>query len=156
VPDVVAEPEGPLDDLLRRPHGQRSLTAEILQRRAVPVDRGVVEVRPELAHRVLAVLTHEDLAAEPDDRVIRRPVAVVLEPLPEEAHHLLRMRRRPENGVGEEAVAVVGGLLGDLRAADRAVPDERWHAVQWSRRRGEPLQRRPELALPIDDVLAPQ
>ena len=56
----------------------------------------------------------------------------------------------------EEAVAVVRGLLGDLRAADRAVPHERRHAVQRARRRGEALQRRAELALPVDDVLAPE
>ena len=85
-----------------------------------------------------------------------RAVAVVLEALPVEADHLLGVRRRPEDVVGEEAVAVVGRLLGDLGAADRAVPDERRHAVQRPRRRGEALQRRAELALPVDDVLAPQ
>ena len=36
------------------------------------------------------------------------------------------------------------------------MPDERRHAVQRARRRGEALQRRAELALPVDDVLAPQ
>ena len=36
------------------------------------------------------------------------------------------------------------------------MPDERRHAIERARRRGEPGQRRPELAFPIDDVLAPQ
>ena len=56
VADVVAEAQRPLDDLLRAADGQRRLRGELLQRRAVAVDRGVVEVRPELAHGVLAVL----------------------------------------------------------------------------------------------------
>ena len=79
VADVVAEAEGPLDDLLRRADGQRRLAGEVLQRRAVPVDRRVVEVRPELAYGVLAVGAHEDLAAETDDRLVGGAVAVVLE-----------------------------------------------------------------------------
>jgi hypothetical protein len=62
----------------------------------------------------------------------------------------------PEDVVREEAVAVVGGLLGDLGRADRAVPDERRDAVERARGRGEALQRRAELALPVDDVLTPQ
>ena len=49
VADVVAEAEGTVDDLLRAADGQRRLPGEVLQRRAVAVDRGVVEVRPELA-----------------------------------------------------------------------------------------------------------
>ena len=36
------------------------------------------------------------------------------------------------------------------------MPDERRHAIERARGRGEPGQRRPELALPVDDVLAPQ
>src|SRR6185436_15596304 len=105
---------------------------------------------------VLAVLPHEDLAAEPDDRLVRAPVAVVLEATAVELDHPLRVLLGPEDVVVEEAVAVVRGLLGDLRASDRAVPDERRHAVERARRRGEALQRSAELALPVDDVLAPQ
>src|SRR3712207_7977063 len=43
VPDVLAEAEGPLDDLLRGADGQRRLAGEVLQRRAVAVDRRVVK-----------------------------------------------------------------------------------------------------------------
>ena len=120
------------------------------------VDRGVVEVRPELAHRVLAVLPHEHLTAEPDDRLVGGAVPVVLEAAAVQVDHLLRVRRGPEDVVGEESVAVVGGLLGDLGAADRAVPDERGYVVERARRRGEALQRGAEPALPIHDVLPPQ
>src|SRR3712207_7405809 len=45
VTDVLPEPERPLDDLLRRPDGQRRHLHEVLERRAVAVDRRVVEVR---------------------------------------------------------------------------------------------------------------
>ncbi len=85
-----------------------------------------------------------------------RAVAVVLEAAAVELDHPLGVLRRPEDVVVEEAVAVVRGLLGDLRAADRAVPHERRHAVQRPRGGGEALQRRAELPLPVDDVLAPQ
>ena len=83
-------------------------------------------------------------------------MAVVLEARAVEPDHLLRVLGRPEDVVREEPVAVVRGLLGDLRGPDRAVPHERRHAVERARRRGEALERRPELALPVDDVLAPQ
>src|SRR5438876_634414 len=83
-------------------------------RPAVPVDRCVVEVRPELPHRVLGVLAHEHLTAEPDDRLVGAAVAVVLEPVAVQRDHLLGVFLGPEDVVGEEAVAVVGGLLGDL------------------------------------------
>ena len=138
------------------PDGERRLAHEVLQRRAVAVDRRVVEVGPELADGVLAVLAHEHLAAEADDGLVGAAVPVVLEPATVERDHLLRVRRGPEDVVGEEAVAVVGGLLGDLGAADRAVPDERGDAVERPRRRGEALQRRAEPPLPVDDLLAPQ
>ncbi len=87
---------------------------------------------------------------------VGRAVPVVLEAPPIQVHHPLDVLLRPEDVVVEEAVAVVGGLLGDLRTADRAVPDERRHAVERPRRRGEAGQRGPELALPVDDVLSPQ
>jgi hypothetical protein len=80
----------------------------------------------------------------------------MLEPPPVEADHLLDVLPRPEDVVVEEAVAVVGGLLGDLRAADGAVPDEGRDAVERPGGRGEAGQRRPEPALPVDDVLAPE
>src|SRR6185312_5421904 len=105
---------------------------------------------------VLAVLAHEHLAAEADDRVLGRPVAVVLEPPPVEGDHPAHVLGRPEDVVVEEAVAVVGGLLGDLRRADRGVPDERRHPVQRPRRGGEALQRRAEPALPVHVLLAPE
>ena len=55
VTDELAEAERPLDHLVRAPDGQRRLGHEVLERRAAAVDRGVVEVRPELADRVLGV-----------------------------------------------------------------------------------------------------
>ena len=64
-----------------------------------------------------------------------RAVAVVLEAAAVELDHPLGVRGRPEDVVGEEAVAVVGRLLGDLGAADRAVPDERGDAVERARGR---------------------
>src|SRR3712207_997751 len=139
VPDVLAEAEGPLDDLLRGADGQRRLAGEVLQRRAVAVDRRVVEVRPELSERVLAVPAHEHLPAQADDRLVGGAVAVVLEAAAVELDHPGRVLLRPEDVVGEEAVAVVGGLLGDLRGADRAVPHERRDAAQRPRGRGEAL-----------------
>ena len=62
----------------------------------------------------------------------------------------------PEDVVVEEAVAVVGGLLGDLGGADRTVPHERGHVVERARGRREALQRGAEIAVVVDDVLAPQ
>ena len=137
VAEVLAERQRPVDDLLRRPDGQRRLLREVLERRPVPVHRRVVEVRPELAHRVLRVLPHEHLPAEADDRLLRRAVPVVREPLAVQADQPLEVVLGPEDVVGEEAVAVVGGLFRDLRAADGAVPHERRHAVERPRRRGE-------------------
>ena len=156
VTDVVPEAERALDDLLRRPDRERRLAGEVLQRRAVAVDGGVVEVGAELVDGVLAVGPHEHLAAEADDRLVGGAVAVVLEAAAVEVDHPLGVRRRPEDVVGEEAVAVVRRLLGDLGGADRAVPDEGGYAVERPRRGGEALQRRAELALPVDDVLAPE
>jgi hypothetical protein len=63
---------------------------------------------------------------------------------------------RPEDVVGEEAIAVVGGLLGDLRGPDRAVPDKRRHVVERARDGGEAGQRGAEVPLPVDHVLAPE
>ena len=60
---------------------------ELLQARAVAVHRRVVEVRAELVHGVLRVLAHEHLAAEADDRLRGRAVAVVLEPLAVQRDH---------------------------------------------------------------------
>ena len=156
VADELAEAERPVDDLLRAADRHRRLGHVVLERHRAAVDRRVVEVRPELADRVLAVLAHEHVPAQADDGLVRRPVTVVLEAAPIELDHPLHVAARPEDVVVEEAVAVVGGLLGDLGAADGAVPDERRHAIERTRRRREPGQRRPELAFPVDDVLAPQ
>ena len=54
VADDLAEAERPVDDLLRAADRQRRLGHVVLERRAAAVDRRVVEVRPELADRVLA------------------------------------------------------------------------------------------------------
>jgi hypothetical protein len=156
VPDIVAESHRALDDLLRRPHRQRSLGSELLQRRTVAINRGVVEIRPELTNGVLTVLAHEDLTAQPHDGLGRGAVPVVLETPPVGLDHPLRVRRRPEDVVGEEPVAVVGRQFRDLRRTDRAVPHERRHVGERSRRQGEALQRCAEPALPVDDLLPPQ
>ena len=83
-------------------------------------------------------------------------MAVVGVALAVERDQALVVLLRPEDVVREEAVAVVRGLLGDLRRADRAVPHERRDAVERTGGRGEALQRGAELALPVDDVLTPQ
>ena len=80
----------------------------------------------------------------------------MLEATTVELHHRLGVLLVPEDVVVEEAVAVVGGLLGDLGAADRAVPDEGRRAVERGGRGGVALQGRTELALPVDDRLAPE
>ncbi len=156
VADELAEAQRPVDDLLRAADRHRRLRHVVLERHRATVDGRLVEVRPELADRVLAVLAHEHVPAQAHDRLVRRSVAVVLEAASIELDHALHVVARPEDVVVEEAVAVVRGLLRDLRAADGAVPDERWHAVERARRGGEAGQRRPELALPVHDVLAPQ
>ena len=84
------------------------------------------------------------------------PVPVVRVALAVEADQPLVVLGGPEDVVGEVAVAVVGGLLGDLRRADRAVPDERRHVVERPRDGGEAGQRRAEVPLPVDHVLAPE
>src|SRR5215475_8320571 len=53
VAEVLAEGEGLVDDLLRAADRQRCHLHEVLHGGPVPVDRGLVEIRPELAHRVL-------------------------------------------------------------------------------------------------------
>ena len=68
-----------------------------------------------LADGVLAVLAHERLPAEADDGLLGRAVAVELEPPAVQPDHPPGVGDRPEDVVGEEAVAVVGRLLGDLR-----------------------------------------
>ena len=83
-------------------------------------------------------------------------VAVVRVTLPVEIYEAHVVLLGPEDVVGEEAVAVVRGLLGDLRGADRAVPHERRHVVQRPRDAREPLERGAVLAVGVHDVLAPQ
>ncbi len=156
VAERLAEGEGLLDDLLRAAHGQRRLLGEPFERGAVAVDRRVVEVRAELPNGVLRVLPHEDLPAQADVRLLGAAVAVVRVPLAVEADQPLEVLLGPEDVVREEAVAVVGGLFGDLGAADGTVPDERRNAVQRARRGGEALERGAEAALPVHDVLTPQ
>ena len=152
----VPEGERLVDHLLRAADGQGGQLAEVLQRRAVAVDRGVVEVRAELAHRVLRVLPHEHLTAKAHDRLVGRAVAVVLEAPPVQLDHPPDVPGVPEDVVVEEAVAVERRLLGDLRAADRRVPDERRHAVERTRNGREALQRGAVPAVGVHDVLAPE
>src|SRR5699024_9327694 len=128
--------------------GQRGLAGELLQGGATAVDRRVVEVGTELLDGVLGVLVHEDLAAEPDDRLFRLAVTVVFVAAAVQGDELTGVAGRPEDVVVEEPVAVVGGLLGDLRTADGAVPDRGRHVVERARGGGEALQWGAELALP--------
>ena len=156
---VVAEPllerEGLVDDLLRAADAQRRARHEVVERAALE-DRVLLEVRPERGDGVLRTLGDERLAAEADDRLVPGAVTVVLEPIAVEVDERLEVEARGEDVVREVPVAVVGGLLGDLGGADRAVPHERRHVVERARRRGEALQRGAEAALPVDDVLTPE
>src|SRR3712207_8745789 len=68
--------------------------------------------------------------SEADDRGARRAVSVVLEALAVEPHHLLRVLDGPEDVVVEEAVPVVGRLLGDLGTADAARSEEHTSELQ--------------------------
>ena len=156
VTEEIAHPGVAVDDLLGASDRERSHLREVLHRRTVAVDRRVVEVRAELVHRVLRLGAHERLTAESDDRLFRGAMPVVLEALAVVADELLVVLGRPEDVVRKEAVTVVRGLLGDLRTADAAVPDEGSDPVERARRRGEALQRSAEVATPVDDVLAPQ
>ena len=83
-------------------------------------------------------------------------MAVVGEALAVEVDHLLDVVDGPEDVVVQESVAVVGGLLGDLGRADGGVPHEGRDAVERAGHRGEVLQRRAELPLPVHAGLAPQ
>ena len=105
---------------------------------------------------VLRALGDERLPAEADDRLVPAAVTVVLEPIAVEVDERLEVEAGGEDVVREVPVAVVGGLLGDLGGADRAVPHERRHVVERAGRRGEALQRGAEAALPVDDVLTPE
>jgi hypothetical protein len=156
VADPVGERQGALDDLLGGSHGQRGHLRELLEARTMPVYRRVVEVGAELLLRLGLGTTHEDLTTEADGGLVGRAVPIMLEASAVEVDHLRGVLEVPEDVVVEEAVAVVGGLFGDLRRADGAMPDERRSIVHRPRREGESAQRRPEFALPIDDVLAPQ
>src|SRR5690625_4260733 len=156
VPDVLAHGGVAVDDLLRGAHGQWGLPGEVLHRGTVAVDRGVVEVGAELVPGVLGVLPGEELPAQPDDRLVGLAVPVVLVALAVVGDHPLGVLHGPEDVVVQEAVTVVGGLLSNLRGADRPVPHEGRHAVQRSRGGGEALQRRAELALPVHHLLLPE
>src|SRR6185295_20047273 len=135
---------------------QRCLGGELLQTRAMPVHRSVVEVGPKLRDRVLTVGSHENLPAETHDRLIGAAVPVVLEPLPVQMHHPFGMRWRPENVVMEETVAIVCGQFRNLRGADRTMPNERRYSVQRPRGQSETLQRSAIVPRPVDDLLPPQ
>jgi hypothetical protein len=101
-------------------------------------------------------VAHEDLAPKANDRVVVRSVPVVLVATSVEIHHAPDVLGGPEDVVVEEAIAVVGRLLGDLRAPDGAVPHERRDAIERARRGREAGQRGAEPALPVDHVLSPQ
>ena len=119
------------------------------------IDRRIIEVGPELADRVLAVGAHEHLPAEPDDGLRGRSVPVVREPFAIAGDHCLGMRRRPEDVIREEPVAIEGGEFGDLRGTDGGVPYEGGYAVQRPGCQREPLQRGAVLPTPVDDLLIP-
>ncbi len=156
VAGVVREAERAFDDLLGCADGQRCHRREVLERRAVTVDGSVVEIGTEDPLRLGLGPRHEHLAAEPDDGLVCGAVTVLLEPLPIEGDHLLDVFLVPEDVVVEEAVAVEGGLLGDLGRTDGAVPDEGRGVVERPRGGGVAVQRCAELALPVDDAFAPE
>src|SRR6187455_1991889 len=83
-------------------------------------------------------------------------MAVVLEAPSIQPDHALDVLLWPEDVVVEEAVAIERGLLRDLGASDRTVPHERRDAVEGLGGRGVARQGRPESALPVDHVLAPE
>src|SRR5699024_1248594 len=144
------------DDLLRGADRQRADALELLQRRPVPVDRGVVEERTEGGLGLLLGIGGEDLPAQAHDRLVGRAVPVVFEALAVQAHQLLGVLDVPEDVVMEETVPVVRGLLGDLRGADGTVPHEGRDVVQGTWGGRELLQRGAELPLPRQVLLAPQ
>lgn len=115
ITESFAEGQGFFDDLLRAADGQRSLRHEVLHSRAVAVDRRVVEIGPDLPEGILGVGPHEELTAHADNGFLRTAVAVVLEAFPVQFDQLLIVLFGPEDVVGEVAIAVVGGDLGDLR-----------------------------------------
>ena len=108
IADPIGELHGALDDLLDGADGQRRHLGELLQRRAVAVDRGVVEVGAEELLRLFLGVADEDLAAEAHDRLVGLAVAVLLEAAAVDAHHFRRVLL-PEDVVVEEAVAVERG-----------------------------------------------
>src|SRR4029079_199271 len=112
------------------------------------VDRRALQERAERADGVLRALRDERVPAEPDDRLVGGPVAVVREALTVEVDEGPEVEVGREDVVGEVAVAVERGLLGDLGRADRAVPDERRNIVQRAGDRREALERRTEAAVP--------
>src|ERR1019366_7283962 len=116
IAEMLPERQRPVDDLLRAAHGEGGLLDEVFHRRSVPVHGRIVEIGPELPDCVLGVPAHEHLAAETDDCLLGRAMAVMRESLPVEADEPDEVPSGPENMVCEEPVAVIGGLLGDLRA----------------------------------------
>lgn len=156
VAELLAEGQGLVDDLLGAADRQRRLAHELFQRRAVAIHRRVVEERAEALAGDLGITVDVDVPAQPDHGLLRGAVAVVGETRTVEGHHALEVPLGPENVAGEETIAMARRLLGDLRGADRAMPDERRQVVQWPRDRGEAVQRGAEAALPVDVFLAPQ
>ena len=120
------------------------------------VHRRVVEVRTEVVDGILRLRADEELAAQPDNRLLCSAVTVVRIPFAVERNELLVVVLRPEDVVRKEAVTVVGGDFRNLRCSDGTVPDEGGNAVERAWRGGEVVQRRAVLALPRDDVLIPE
>src|SRR4051812_29619819 len=117
VAEALLELQRLLDHLLRAADAQRRSGHEVLEAVALAVDRRALEERAERADGVLRALGDERLPAEPDDRLLRGPVAVAREALAVEVHQRLEMEVGRQDVVGEVAVAVERGLLGDLRRA---------------------------------------
>ena len=157
---VVAHPvrelHGAIDNLLHGADGQWRLCGVVLERGTVAVDRRVVEVRTEGVLGFLLRVCDEDLASQADDGLICAAVAVLLVAAAVHRDHLRGVFLVPEDVVVEETVAVIRGLLCNLWGADGPMPDKRRHAVERGRGGDVRLQRRAELALPVDDGFAPQ
>src|SRR3954447_9421007 len=134
VAEAFTEGHGLVDDLLWTADAHRGVSHVVLEGVRVTVDRGVLEVRPEPCDGVLGASGDERVPAEADDRLLARAMAVVLEPPAVQVDEWLEVEVRCEHVVGEEPVAVVRRLLGDLGGADRAMPYERGYVVEGTRR----------------------
>src|SRR5690625_7570490 len=118
IAEEIPESQGFFDDLLPASHGQRGLFGEILHGGSVPVNRCVIEIRPELVDRVLAIGSHEELAAQTDNGLMGFTVPVMGVALAIEVDQADVVFLGPEDVIREISVAVIRGGFGYLGCAD--------------------------------------